>query len=50
VAKGELIMDFEKDYIGDLLKKHGGNISKAAREAGIERAYLQRLIKKYELK
>jgi DNA-binding NtrC family response regulator len=50
VAKGELIMEFEKDYIKDLLRKHDGNISKAAREAGIERAYLQRLIKKYDLK
>ncbi|MGQ9661453.1 MAG: sigma 54-interacting transcriptional regulator [Kiritimatiellia bacterium] len=50
VAKGELIEEFEKEYIRDLLEKNAGNISRAARQAGIERAYLQRLIKKYGLK
>jgi len=49
-AKGELISEFETAYIREMLRKHGGNISKAARDAGIERAYLQRLIKKYGLK
>jgi DNA-binding NtrC family response regulator len=48
-AKGDLIADFEKSYIQDLLRRSDGNVSKASREAGIERAYLQRLIKKYEL-
>jgi len=50
VAKGELITDFERNYIRDILDRHDGNISKAAREAGIERAYLQRLIRKYGVK
>lgn len=49
-AKGDLIRDFETDYLRDLLKRFDGNISRAAREAGIERAYLQRLIRKYALK
>ena len=49
-AKNALIEDFERDYIKDLLSRNDGNISKSAREAGIERAYLQRLIRKYELK
>lgn len=49
-AKSQLIAGFEKEYIADLLRRCDGNISRAAREAGIERAYLQRLIKKYRLK
>ena len=49
-AKGDLISDFEQAYVRDILRRHDGNISKAAREAGIERAYLQRLIRKYALK
>jgi transcriptional regulator with PAS, ATPase and Fis domain len=49
-AKNQLITDFEKRYIQAALERSGGNISKAATEAGIERAYLQRLIKKYKLK
>lgn len=48
--KNELINHFEKDYIADLLEKNEGNISKASREADIERAYLKRLMKKYGLK
>ncbi len=47
-AKNELISEFETKYIKELLKKNDGNISPAARNAGIERAYLQRLIKKHD--
>ena len=49
-AKNDLIREFESDYLRDLLSQHGGNISRAAREAGIERAYLQRLIRKHNIK
>lgn len=49
-AKGDLVRKFEVGYVEDLLRKHKGNVSKAAREAGIERAYLQRLIRKHELR
>jgi DNA-binding NtrC family response regulator len=44
-----LVGDFEKDYIVKLLERNGGNISRAAREAQIERAYLQRLVRKHEV-
>ncbi|OVE77019.1 hypothetical protein BVX97_00115 [bacterium E08(2017)] len=47
-AKNDLISQFERQYIKELLSKNDGNISQAARNAGIERAYLQRLIKKHE--
>ncbi len=50
VAKNELIRNFETHYVRDLLARNDGNVSKAARHAGIERAYLQRLIAKHELK
>ncbi len=49
-AKSELITEFECTYIRDLLSRNDDNVSRSAREAGIERAYLQRLIKKYNLK
>ncbi|NQT93097.1 MAG: sigma 54-interacting transcriptional regulator [Lentisphaerae bacterium] len=48
-AKGELIRQFEEGYVQDILKRHGGNISRAARAAGIERAYLQRLVRKLDI-
>jgi transcriptional regulator with PAS, ATPase and Fis domain len=48
-AKGQLIESFERDYITQLLKKHKGNISQAANEAGIDRNYIHRLVKKYNL-
>lgn len=48
-AKNELIDDFERKYVKDLLERNGNNISQSARAAGIERAYLQRLMKKYDI-
>jgi transcriptional regulator with GAF, ATPase, and Fis domain len=49
-AKNDLVRRFESDYVRDLLARHKGNVSRAAREAGIERAYLQRLIRKHDLR
>lgn len=49
-AKNDLIEEFEKTYLMELLKRNQQNISKSARIAGIERAYLQRLIRKYGIK
>ncbi len=48
-AKADLIKEFESRYIIALLEQHHWNISRAARSAGIERAYLQRLARKYSL-
>lgn len=48
-ARGQMIEAFEREYVRGLLARHDGNISKAARIAGIDRVYLHRLIKKYEL-
>jgi DNA-binding NtrC family response regulator len=49
-AKNELIEKFEQAYLNDLLARNRQNVSKSAREAGIERAYLQRLIRKYGMR
>lgn len=46
-AKGELVDEFERQYLQELLHKTEGNVSKAAREAGIDRKHMERLIKKH---
>ncbi len=48
--KNELIEEFERRYLSDLLARNAQNISQSARSAGIERAYLQRLIRKYGMR
>lgn len=49
-VKQEVIETFERGYITDLLKRYNHNVSRAARHAGIERSYLQRLIRKLDLR
>ncbi len=41
---------FERQYILNILKKHGWNVSRAAKELDIERTYLHRKINYYDLK
>jgi DNA-binding NtrC family response regulator len=41
---------FERSYLKDLMERHGGNASAAARSAGIDRAYLYRLLWRHELR
>jgi len=48
-AKAALVESFERDYLQALLARHRGNISRAAAEAGIDRNYIHRLVKKYNL-
>jgi DNA-binding NtrC family response regulator len=48
-AKAALVESFERDYLVALLARHKGNISRAAAEAGIDRNYIHRLVKKYNL-
>lgn len=50
ILKQEIIQDFEQSYITDLLQRHNGNVSQGAKQAGIERAYLQRLVRKYGIR
>lgn len=46
-AKAQVLDLFERQYLQDLLTRHEENISKAAREAGIDRRHLYRLLDKY---
>jgi len=48
-AKNEAIAVFEKEYLRDLLRRHNGNISQAARTAGIDRKTIHRMLTKYDL-
>ena len=47
VAKDALIDGFERSYLRGILEAAGGNMTKAARMAGIDRMYLHRLVQKH---
>lgn len=49
-AKERLVDSFTREYLVALLEKCEGNISQMAREAGIARNYVHRLVTKYGLK
>ncbi|MBI2891539.1 MAG: sigma 54-dependent Fis family transcriptional regulator [Nitrospirae bacterium] len=49
-AKRRLLTDFERQYLSQLLSAKGYNISESARTAGIDRKYLERMVKKLQLK
>jgi len=49
-AKDKIIEAFELQYLEDLLERHGGNVSKAAREAQMDRKSITRLMKKHAIK
>jgi DNA-binding NtrC family response regulator len=48
-AKEHLIASWERSYLKGLLDRCSGNVSRAARESGIGRNYLHRLLKKHDL-
>lgn len=48
-AKELWIAQFERKYVGFLLKKYKGNISHAARAADIDRKYFRKVMRKYDL-
>jgi len=50
IAKDNLIAHFEKEYLSRLTTRAGGNMSKAARLAGIDRTTLYRLMEKHGFK
>jgi DNA-binding NtrC family response regulator len=49
-AKAELVEKFERAYLADLLARSGGNMSQAARTAGLERKYLYRILDRYGMR
>jgi DNA-binding NtrC family response regulator len=49
-AKDRLVAVFEKEYLARLTTRASGNMSKAARLAGIDRTTLYRLLEKHEIR
>jgi DNA-binding NtrC family response regulator len=48
-AKRQWVTIFEREYLVKLLSRHSGNVTHAARDAGMERSALQRFMRKYNL-
>jgi transcriptional regulator of acetoin/glycerol metabolism len=45
-ARQESLRDFERNYLEELLRRHAGKVIAAARAAGLDRAYLYRLLRR----
>ena len=48
-AKEQLVQAFERDYLAELIRSCGGNLSGAAREAQLDRVQLRKLLLKHNL-
>ena len=48
-AKDRLLEDFQTQYISRVLARHAGNVSQAAKESGLKRQYLHRLMRETNL-
>ena len=48
-VKAGVVAEFEEDYLARLMELARGNISRAARIAGLDRKYLRQLLKKYDM-
>jgi DNA-binding NtrC family response regulator len=49
-AKDALVARFEREYASDLLQRAGGNVSQAARAAGLERKFLYKVLERAGLR
>ena len=49
-AKQQAVEAFEKNFLVDLLKRNEGHMSRAAREAGVDRKTIERMVKKHGLR
>jgi DNA-binding NtrC family response regulator len=49
-AKQRAVARFERRYLEELLALHGGKVAQAARAAGVDRAYLYRLLQRNGIK
>ncbi|MFL5367711.1 MAG: sigma-54 interaction domain-containing protein [Myxococcales bacterium] len=48
-AKERMLAKFEREYLAALLERCAGNVSEAARESGLHRKSIERLLKKHRL-
>ena len=49
-AKRSVVDAFERAYLSDLLRRHGGNVTAAAEHSGMLRSALQRLLRKHDIR
>jgi len=49
-ARRKALDAFNTKYITNVLNKNSGNVTNAAKESEIERQYLQRMLKRYNIK
>lgn len=49
-AKQAAVTTFERSFLIDLLKRHDGHMGRAARESGVDRKTIERMVKKYGLR
>ena len=48
-AKKRIVDAFERDYLAGQLDRADSNLSKAARNSGVDRSYFKRLLKRHDL-
>jgi two-component system response regulator HydG len=48
-AKNSVVQDFERAYLREMLEQAGGNVTRAAEQAGMLRQSFQRLLHRYQL-
>jgi transcriptional regulator with GAF, ATPase, and Fis domain len=48
-AKAQVLEEFERIYLGELLQRNSGNITRSAHEAGLTRYHLRELLKRHSL-
>jgi DNA-binding NtrC family response regulator len=47
LTRDKVLTDFARQYLSDLLRRHGGNLARAARTDRMNRANLHKLLKHY---
>lgn len=50
LAKQQAVEAFERNFLSELLKRNEGHMSRAAREAGVDRKTIERMVKKHGLR
>jgi DNA-binding NtrC family response regulator len=48
-TKDQVVSEFQREFVLWLLTEHQGNVSKAARSAGMDRKQLRHLVKNHRL-
>ena len=49
-AKEKTLVRFNQEYLSRLLSENQGNVSRAARQCGLERQALQQIMRRYDIR